>query len=308
MHPFHPEYDPNIIAKNAADHKPEEKVNVSNSHFQSNARETNTKGFTYVCGECAVWFNVRSIQCQLHKHPLAFFNIIFNQLSCGICHRSLHTPFFRCEKCNFNLHVSCVPILPQIVKVACHRHNLSLTKSPVKERPEDDENSEFYCDVCEQSRELSDPTYKCEECKFVAHVHCAVTKELRVLVEEWSLPFKLENTKSDMSSSVHEGIGDEAEPVSSSSKSGFLGAPTDNEITARGVSLVAECKAKGARVAGDHASLIDLDAEIADHLGKMTCLETKFKAFLNRKNELQRRLEEFKERRDSSEFWHLLGE
>ena len=156
-----------------------------------------------------------------------------------------------------------------------------------------------------------------------------------MLVEEWSLPFKLENTKSDMSSSVHEGIGgkgvsktliikeiieqeglepesgagaDEAEPVSSSSKSGFLGAPTDNEITARGVSLVAECKAKGARVAGDHASLIDLDAEIADHLGKMTCLETKFKAFLNRKNELQRRLEEFKERRDSSEFWHLLGE
>ncbi|GFS41761.1 hypothetical protein Acr_00g0076290 [Actinidia rufa] len=122
-----------------------------------------------------------------------------------------------------------------------------------------------------------------------------------------------------MSSSVHEGIGGkgvsktlitkeiieqeglkresgagasagEAEPVSSSSKSGFSGAPTDNEITARGVSLVAKCKAEGAKVAGDHASLIELDAEIADHLGKMTCLETEFTAILNRKNELQRRL------------------
>ncbi|KAG5564074.1 hypothetical protein RHGRI_000296 [Rhododendron griersonianum] len=82
--------------------------------------------------------------------------------------------------------------------------------------PDEDKNAEFYCDICEETRELVDSTYYCVECHFVSHVHCAfselntwdrfcfVHQEIHVFMEEWSLPFKLEEFKLDMSSNLSE--------------------------------------------------------------------------------------------------------
>ncbi|KAH7859502.1 hypothetical protein Vadar_001944 [Vaccinium darrowii] len=228
-----------------------------------------TKGFAYACSKCSDCFDVRCTmeKSKPHKHPIAFFNTTSNKLNCEICRRSLHTPFFRCEECNFNIHVSCVPILPQIVKHRCHRHILSLRYSPIKYYPDEDENAEFYCNVCEELTDLFDPTYYCVDCHFVSHVHCAFSEEMHVLVEEWSLPFKLEESLSS---------ADEATGAS-----------------------VEEHEAEGSRSSRNCCSLIELDEEIAELDGKIKRQETELSAMRKTKEELETR-------RASTEFWNYL--
>ncbi|KAI7989043.1 hypothetical protein LOK49_LG13G01520 [Camellia lanceoleosa] len=174
-------------------------------------------GFAYVCTKCAIFFDIRCpiskpflISSQLHhQHPLAFFAAVPYVLYCNACNRRICTYFFRCVECEFNLHVGCVTTLPPTVKDKHHIHPLTLTNSPIKDHPDENEFSEFYCDSCEKRRELYDPTYYCEECHYVAHVHCQLS-EIFPILEEQFLPCKLGETKLEMPASVCEdgtGIG-----------------------------------------------------------------------------------------------------
>ncbi|KAE9462720.1 hypothetical protein C3L33_05366, partial [Rhododendron williamsianum] len=192
-----------------------------------------TTGFTYACSECSGYFG---ISCTLekskpHEHPLVYFNIESKKLKCDSCRRYLLTPFFRYE----------------------------------------DENAEFYCDICEEQRYLLDPTYYCEECHFVSHVHCAIvtSKEMYVLVEEWPMPFKLEEIKN-----------------ADKQKGPALGSLARVD-EATGVS-VEECEAEGSRVAENSLSIFEQDEEIAVLLEKILHKETKLSAMHERKEELKR--------------------
>ncbi|KAI8570816.1 hypothetical protein RHMOL_Rhmol01G0066500 [Rhododendron molle] len=281
MHPLHPKYNGDIV-RLVVGATPTRKVHDLDDHSKCPECFKLTMGFAYACSECSDYFG---ISCTLkkskpHEHPLVYFNIKSNKLKCESCRRSLHTPFFRCEECNFNIHASCVSILPQIVKHRCHRHILSLRYSPVKDFPDEDENAELYCDICEEHRYLLDPTYYCEECHFVSHVHCVIetSEEMHVLVEEWSLPFKLESQK--------KADNQKGRPALESL------ASVDE---ATGVS-VEEREAEGSRVAENRLLIIEQDEEIAVQCDKIAvlreeihCLEKKLSAMDERKEELERR-------------------
>ncbi|CAL5432558.1 unnamed protein product [Camellia sinensis] len=147
-------------------------------------------GFNYRCVECKF---ILGIECaflmprkfEFHEHPLALFNRTMfrcSRCSCGKCSAML-----RCVLCGFNIHIHCVPILPDTIKGRCHRHPLTLTYSPIRDHPDEDETAELYCDDCEELRYLIDPTYHCKECHYVAHVECMISKEDVFLLGEESL-------------------------------------------------------------------------------------------------------------------------
>ncbi|CAL5390910.1 unnamed protein product [Camellia sinensis] len=193
-------------------------ANEFSGKFKCHACQVYASGFAYVCTKCAIFFDIKCpiskpflISSQLqHEHPLALFSAIPYLLYCNACNRQICTYFFRCVECEFNLHVGCVTTLPPTVKDKYHRHPLTLTNSPIKDHPDENEYSEFICDSCEERRELYDPTYYCEECHYVAHVHCQLS-EIFPILEEQFLPCKLGETKLEMSASVCEdgnGIGD----------------------------------------------------------------------------------------------------
>ncbi|KAL7195390.1 hypothetical protein ACSBR1_035585 [Camellia fascicularis] len=298
------------------------KVDVFKGHFQCHACYQYTSGFAYVCAECTIFFDIRCpfskprlIKSELHHHPLAFFTVKSKELNCHACNRSFRTPFFRCVECDFNLHVKCLPTLPPTAKDKHHRHPLTLTNSPIKDRPDEDENAEFYCDACEERRELYERTYYCKECHYVAHVHCLLSEILPILEEEWSLACKLEETKLDISASGCEdntGISisqvlmieeimkeegtelegysgaDEVEMASSSSRKVFSSVSTGNEVMAKGVSSVMASKAEGARIARD-SSLIEPDEEIDVLPLKVESQTIELKATERRLKELEER-------------------
>ncbi|CAL5355878.1 unnamed protein product [Camellia sinensis] len=119
---------------------------------------------------------------EFHEHPLALFNktrFRCSRCSCGKCCAML-----RCVLCGFNIHVHCVPILPDTIKGRCHRHPLTLTYSPIRDHPDEDETAELYCDDCEELRYLIDPTYYCKECHYVAHVECMISKGCKFSLED----------------------------------------------------------------------------------------------------------------------------
>lgn len=129
------------------------------------------------------------IRPKIHQHDLAYFNCTTKVgFSCNTCHRysSDSKYFFRCVECDFNIHAYCYLSLPETIKHDCHLDPLTLTTSPIKDMPDEDENAEFYCNACEERRDLADPTYYCEECHFVAHFHCVFSEILPQLRNEFA--------------------------------------------------------------------------------------------------------------------------
>ncbi|KAK7859319.1 hypothetical protein CFP56_006834 [Quercus suber] len=142
-------------------------------------------------------------------HPLSLLlrptNTTPVRLRCNACHGDCCGLTYRCELCDFDLHVECTGQVPTI-KYEKHRHLLLLgpkmgaeamcnacestcdslifrcpqcdfnlhvqCDSPV----EDDSDDEFYCDVCEEERNPRFPFYYCAGCQFVAEVSCVISE------------------------------------------------------------------------------------------------------------------------------------
>ncbi|XP_057511768.1 uncharacterized protein LOC130793920 [Actinidia eriantha] len=133
--------------------------------------------------------HVPTVKSDIHKHPLAFFNLYFDiKLRCHICDGSMNGPFFRCVECDYSVHLHYFPALPSSVKHTSHRHSLTITDSPIKDYSDEDDDAEFYCDACEKRRNLNDCSYYCAEpgCRSVAHIHCLITEIMCFLEEELS--------------------------------------------------------------------------------------------------------------------------
>ncbi|CAL5441943.1 unnamed protein product [Camellia sinensis] len=254
-------------------------------------------GFAYVCRnpKCGIFFDIRCpvskpwfIKSEIHHHPLPFFNDRPRWLYCTVCNRIINfTPFFRCVECEFNLHPCCVPKLPPTAKDEHHRHPLTLTNSPITDNPYENVLFEFYCDACEERRHLYEPTYYCEECHYVAHVHCLLPEIFPVLGA-----YKFGETKLDMSTSSkaltieemveeEEGVDEqEVAMATSSSRMAFPSVSTDNS------SMVVSQKMQGARVDED-SFLIELDKEIVELRLKAEWLAKKLKATKRRKKQVE---------------------
>ncbi|PON92660.1 Phospholipase-like [Trema orientale] len=140
-----------------------------------------------ICGRCV--FVRPSIKYERHgQHLLSVVEKIHDtNLGCeaydGYCKlpttsvelSSTKSSMFRCVDCNFNIHLLCGP-LPKTIKCDCHIHLLILVDSVVE-----DYSDECFCDICENKRDPRICVYYCEECQYVGHVHCLLSKVMSLL-------------------------------------------------------------------------------------------------------------------------------
>ncbi|XP_057512078.1 uncharacterized protein LOC130794232 [Actinidia eriantha] len=216
-------------------------------------------GFTYRCVECNFLLGTGCASLvprkfAFHEHPLALFEK--TNFNCSKCRCRKCTSVLGCVLCGFNIHLHCFPDLPEVVVGGrYHRHALRLTKTPVQDYEVESDDAEFYCDKCEQERSLPDPTYSCQECHYVAHVQCMVSKEEILSHGEEVLV-------------VGQLLGDE-----SSSK---VVRETMNKLRM-------EEEENQKNQANDFSSLADLDAEIVSLKAQVVELQAKIDALTNKR-------------------------
>ncbi|XP_047329207.1 uncharacterized protein LOC124932594 isoform X2 [Impatiens glandulifera] len=135
----------------------------------------------YTCEECNFKLDMKCSSLvartyEFHDHPLVLVYIP-RRFRCDSCVCNVCLPLLHCvdEDCGFDIHLHCVPSLPIVVKFEGHIHHLTLMNTRIKDHDDEEGHEEFYCDACEEIRLLSDPTYYCEECHYVAHVRCLIS-------------------------------------------------------------------------------------------------------------------------------------
>ncbi|KAL1124962.1 hypothetical protein V6Z11_A13G010700 [Gossypium hirsutum] len=159
--------------------------------------ERKLSGPTYGCEPCRFFIHkscldehkVELINHRIHPCTLIFITFLDGEyFECDCCGKGIDFGMFSCGACNFDLHVKCaifptidtedcLPSAPKTIKHKSHLHPLTLTKSPFEyELNSDEEDDEFYCDVCEQKRNQRELIYYCAECKFIAEVKCVISE------------------------------------------------------------------------------------------------------------------------------------
>ncbi|XP_062079481.1 uncharacterized protein LOC133783895 isoform X1 [Humulus lupulus] len=138
--------------------------------------------------ECAYLHT--TVRCRSHDHLLAFVeNSSCDNIQCDACLNSYNglndqeviqtrSLQFCCMECDYKLHFICGP-LPSMIKYDYHIHCLSLVDSLIE-----DDFDEYYCDACEKERNLQFRVYRCDDCKYTAHVHCIIDEILKTLKGE----------------------------------------------------------------------------------------------------------------------------
>ncbi|KAL1124967.1 hypothetical protein V6Z11_A13G011100 [Gossypium hirsutum] len=118
-----------------------------------------------------------SITFSGHEHLLALLEKTPN-VTCRLCSVNCRNFILRCVPCDINIHLQCLPSAPKTIKHKSHLHPLTITKSPFEyELNSDEEDDEFYCEVCEQKRNKRELIYYCAECKFIAEVKCVISED-----------------------------------------------------------------------------------------------------------------------------------
>ncbi|KAL6985924.1 hypothetical protein U1Q18_019305 [Sarracenia purpurea var. burkii] len=175
QHPFHPQHPLTVVALKTGD----KELCKACGSYQYN-------DFAYNCAGCDFHLDLEcaslqpTIRYERHEHLLLPMerhgNEKIKDFRCSTCGSICRDFFVRCVPCNLNLHVKCIPALPNMAKHSAHRHPLTLS-DPL---PKDDSN-EYYCDACEEERNPHHSVYYCAECEFVAHIDCAVPEVIKAL-------------------------------------------------------------------------------------------------------------------------------
>ncbi|GLT30068.1 hypothetical protein SLA2020_048900 [Shorea laevis] len=144
-----------------------ESCKVSNSDFSEH------------CHHCLFQTNMKLghlpivLRHNSHAHPLSLIIMPHAhnyQYACCGCGELGECISYRCFDCNFNLHISCVLLQP-VLKSIRHIHPLALYYG-LGEDDLDYEDSP--CNICNNGRNPDNWVYVCEECKWVAHIACAI--------------------------------------------------------------------------------------------------------------------------------------
>ncbi|XVE68397.1 hypothetical protein DITRI_Ditri09bG0065000 [Diplodiscus trichospermus] len=143
-------------------------------------------GISFCCNKCDVIYHVscakyqtRAIKHNCHPHYLLQYGkSIISGIYCQSCHRSCSDSSFSGRMCDFDIHLECIPLQPN-VKHRHHSHPLVLTIPFVE-----DDLGEFYCDMCEKKRNTEHHIYYCEECNYIGHIDCAISEVLEVETTE----------------------------------------------------------------------------------------------------------------------------
>ncbi|KAL5562916.1 hypothetical protein UlMin_032663 [Ulmus minor] len=145
-----------------------------------------------LCPDCAFLFP--TVRWRRHNHRLFLMERGWSvDHNCYVCNNTRHqvhrvkdevhhtrSLLFRCMEieCDLNIHFLCGP-LPRTIKHECHVHPLILVDS-IKY----DDSNEYYCDICEETRDEQFRVYFCTVCKYVAHIHCVLDEVLKALKGE----------------------------------------------------------------------------------------------------------------------------
>ncbi|KAL3506100.1 hypothetical protein ACH5RR_031482 [Cinchona calisaya] len=115
------------------------------------------------------------IQYFWHDHPLEPRSVLSDSKAhCYVCQKPVSGYNYKCPKCNFFLHISCLKLPLESLHPLHQDHPLTL----LNQLPLDvSNNHEIPCNKCKNP--CSGFTYHCESCSFNLHIQCSI--------EEYSL-------------------------------------------------------------------------------------------------------------------------
>ncbi|XP_061994024.1 uncharacterized protein LOC133711967 [Rosa rugosa] len=174
------------------------------------------QGFVYSCQECAspagdnlfyldvecsMYWRDKTLKHESHAHQLLLCTE-WEDVYCRGCGSNIFF-CFSCKKCNYHLCISCVK-LPLTGRHRYDEHPLKLTYASAE-----DELGEYYCEVCEGTRNPAHWFYECKDCEFDCHPHCILGRYPYVklgstykhdahaahhvtLVSKWKSPIRLD--------------------------------------------------------------------------------------------------------------------
>lgn len=125
------------------------------------------------------------IQYFWHDHPLELRSILSDSGShCYVCRQSVSGYNYKCPKCNFFLHISCLKLPLKSVHPLHQEHPLTLMREPAN----DVDGQKVLCNKC--TSPCSDFTYHCAACFFSLHLQCTLEPYTLMLdVHKHSLTF-----------------------------------------------------------------------------------------------------------------------
>ncbi|XP_041011236.1 uncharacterized protein LOC121255004 [Juglans microcarpa x Juglans regia] len=138
-------------------------------------------GFCYKCDLCKYKVDIQcaslpeTLKHEGHQHSL-FIGLNRDRIVCNGCYDEYRpSHLFVCKKCEtFGLCFRCAT-LPYRVRYEYDLHDyLTLTYSV------EDDSGEYYCFICEESRDSRKWFYYCKECDFAAHPDCVIGKYSRI--------------------------------------------------------------------------------------------------------------------------------
>ncbi|XP_052480562.1 uncharacterized protein LOC105801018 [Gossypium raimondii] len=151
----------------------------------------------YSCQEDRCGFNLHLDCSKLEPSfvldgPDHFLTLIEKvaDMTCHFCGANCCNFILRCLECDINIHIQCLPSAPKTISHKAHLHPLQLTKSPLEDELNSEEEAynsedEFYCDVCEQKRNKRELIYFCKECRFIAEAKCVISAVLPLLTKKY---------------------------------------------------------------------------------------------------------------------------
>ncbi|XVF42353.1 hypothetical protein PTKIN_Ptkin01aG0355000 [Pterospermum kingtungense] len=163
--------------------------------FKSMACKQELHGtLTYTCIPCRFLFHescVNDMPSQVLHSPFHPQHILLprpirkgSSLKCSACRHDVEGISFCCNQCDIKLHVSCAKYRTRAIKHNCHPDHLllhlgksNMSKIFCKACHKDcDDSGVYYCDACETERNPEHHVYYCEECKYIAHIGCALSE------------------------------------------------------------------------------------------------------------------------------------
>ncbi|KAF4368404.1 hypothetical protein F8388_019121 [Cannabis sativa] len=151
----------------------------------------------FTCDQCNFYMDIKCfrmppitcdddrehIQHVTHQHPMPLlWPDETEDIECFACRVTCSgegEACYGCKPCKYFLHKSCAQLPLQIQPHSCHDqdHPLSLF---VANLVMENENGEYCCDICESEREPRVCVYYCEDCVYIAHVHCLAPQIINI--------------------------------------------------------------------------------------------------------------------------------
>ncbi|GAB4840738.1 hypothetical protein Ancab_021501 [Ancistrocladus abbreviatus] len=134
-----------------------------------------------VHAKCAL---LESLNSLYHKHQLIFIQKK-GHANCVACRTKFEfesegTYLYFCCECGDGFHKECID-MPSQVKRDRHPHDLTLYLNPI---PDNYEEKKYYCDDCNEERDIHAFSYACIECDFICHTRCDLFKTAQEAKDE----------------------------------------------------------------------------------------------------------------------------